>query len=98
MQQGGTGEEVVELFVGFGGEPVTGMAVDAVVFHQGGRVDSPTLTVQEIGSVFGEGTGKYLGSDHWRYHKTNVLTVQEVGDTTNRLKRKKKLVTPRLKY
>jgi len=61
MQPCWTTKEIVELFIGFRGEPMAGVAVDAVVFHQSGGVDAPTLAVEGIGGGFGEGAGKALG-------------------------------------
>lgn len=54
-------EEVVQLFVRFGGEPVAGVAVDTVLFDQGGGVGPPALPIESIGGFFGEGAVEDLG-------------------------------------
>ena len=52
---------------------MAGVAIDPVVFDQGGGVDAATLAVEGIGGDFGKGAGEDLGGDHRFYHKTNVL-------------------------
>ena len=62
------GEVVVELLASLGREPVAGagagLAIDPIMRHHGGGVDTPTFTVERISLRFGQTAWDDRSADH----------------------------------